>query len=102
MAIESGFALAQILQHWPDGDLNSALQFFQDIRKPRTDKVTKTSYETGKLASAVIPEKLWAETFKPEIIRDRFRWIMEYDLLEDIRSKLVTIAKELAAPKPRL
>lgn len=94
MAIESGLALSQILQHWPSSssDLQSALQCFQDIRKPRTDKITKTSYEAGKIASCAIPEEMWIDTFKPDVIRDRMKWVMEYDLLGDIRSKL--IAKE--------
>ena len=97
MAIESGFALAQILRHWPSpaGDLSGALQFFQDIRSPRTTRVSRTSYEAGKLASCAIPEELWAETFKPETIRERMKWVMEYDLLDDIRAQL--IAKEQAA-----
>ena len=94
MAIESGFALAQILRNWSPsaGDLGSAFQFFQDIRKPRTDRVTETSYETGKMSSCSIPEDTWAETFKPEVIRDRMRWVMEYDLFLDIQRKLM--AKE--------
>ena len=85
MAIESGFALAQILQHW-SGDLSSALQFFQDMRKPRTDRITKTSYETGKLQEM--------SSFNPEIARDRFKWIMEYDLLEDVKRRLDNIYHE--------
>jgi salicylate hydroxylase len=93
MAIESGFALAQILQHWPSSDLEGALQLFQDLRKPRTDKVTQTSYEAGKLASCAIPEETWAENFKPETIRDRMKWIMEYDLFGDIRNRLLAIEK---------
>ncbi|KAL1868353.1 hypothetical protein Plec18167_008278 [Paecilomyces lecythidis] len=96
MAIESGFALSQILQHWPSssGDLQSALQCFQDIRKPRTDKITKTSYEAGKIASCAIPEEMWIDTFKPDVIRDRMKWVMEYDLLGDIRSKLISKEQE--------
>jgi salicylate hydroxylase len=86
MAIESGFALAQILRHWDSDDLGDALQFFQDFRKPRTDKITKTSYEAGKLASADIPEELWASSFSPAVVRDRMRWVMEYDLLGDLYS----------------
>ena len=98
MAIESGFALAQILRNWSSsaGDLGIALQFFQDIRKPRTDKVTTTSYEAGKIASCSIPEEKWAETFKPEFIRDRMKWIMEYDLLLDIQSRLIAKEQESA------
>ncbi|KFA45846.1 hypothetical protein S40293_09473 [Stachybotrys chartarum IBT 40293] len=87
-AIESGFALAQTLKHWRNEDAGAAFQFFQDFRKPRTDRITKTSYETGKLASADVPEELWAETFKPDVIKERMRWVMEYDLLAELASKL--------------
>lgn len=87
-AIESGFALAQTLKNWKNDDLASALQFFQDFRKPRTDRITKTSYETGKMASADIPEEQWAATFQPEVIKERMRWVMEYDLLGELAAKL--------------
>lgn len=87
-AIESGFALAQTLKNWKNNDLRAALQFFQDLRKPRTDRITKTSYETGKMASADIPEKLWASSFQPKAIKERMRWVMEYDLLGELASKL--------------
>lgn len=87
-AIESGFALAQTLKNWKTNDLAAALQFFQDFRKPRTDRITKTSYETGKLASADIPEELWASSFQPEAIKERMRWVMEYDLLGELAAKL--------------
>ena len=98
MAMESGFALAQVLQNWSPsaGNLESALHFFQDIRKPRTDKITRTSYEAGKLASCAIPEEMWAETFKPEAMRDRMKWVMEYDLLADVKNKLIGKEQEVS------
>ncbi|KAH8892674.1 salicylate hydroxylase [Thozetella sp. PMI_491] len=89
-AIESGFALAQTLKNWKDADLGSALRFFQDFRKPRTDRITKSSYETGKMASADIPEEMWASTFDPEVIRERMKWVMEYDLLGELAKQLQT------------
>lgn len=89
MAIECGVALATILKHWKtdkNPDLGAAFQFYQDLRKPRTDRVTETSYEAGKLASADSPDQL-DDKFNPEAIRDRMRWITECDVLEDIRSR---------------
>ncbi|KUI66626.1 Salicylate hydroxylase [Cytospora mali] len=87
-AIESGFALAQTLKHWKDADLGSALQFFQNLRKPRTDRITRSSYETGKMASADIPEEMWATAFNPELVRERMRWVMEYDLMAELAKGL--------------
>ncbi|CAK7238135.1 hypothetical protein SEUCBS140593_010361 [Sporothrix eucalyptigena] len=87
-AIESGFALAQVLRHWPDSNLGAALQYFQDLRKPRTDRITSSSYETGKMASADIPEDQWASTFNPDVLRERMRWVMESDLLADLAKTL--------------
>ncbi len=87
-AVESGFALAQVLKHWKDDDLNAALQFFQDLRKPRTDRITQSSYEAGKLASADIPEELWASSFDPAVLRERMRWVMEYDLIGELAQRL--------------
>ncbi|EFX02317.1 salicylate hydroxylase [Grosmannia clavigera kw1407] len=87
-AIESGFALAQVLKSWPDADLGAALQYLQDLRKPRTDRITQSSYETGKMASADIPEDQWAAAFDPEVVRERMRWVMEYDLLGELAKTL--------------
>ncbi|KIW16780.1 hypothetical protein PV08_03970 [Exophiala spinifera] len=84
MAIESGITLATILKSWKAGDdLRPAFQLYQDIRKPRTDKVTKTSYEAGLLASADLPEG-FTDTFKPELLKERMKWIMEADVLDDL------------------
>ncbi|KAF2497401.1 putative monooxygenase [Lophium mytilinum] len=91
MAIESGFALAQVMSNWQSADTESAFQFFQDLRKPRTDKITKTSYETGKLASADIPEELWSQKFSPGAVAERMRWVMEYDLLAELSSRLSAV-----------
>jgi salicylate hydroxylase len=91
-AIESGFALAQTLKNWKDNNLEAALQFFQDFRQPRTDRITKTSYETGKMASADIPEELWTSSFQPDVVKERMRWVMEYDLLGELAAKLDSVA----------
>ncbi|KAF2795987.1 salicylate hydroxylase [Melanomma pulvis-pyrius CBS 109.77] len=87
-AIESGFALAQILSLYPHPSLSSAFQLFQDLRKPRTDRITRSSYETGKMASADIPEEQWAGAFAPDVVRERMRWVMEYDLLGEVERGL--------------
>lgn len=88
-AIESGFALAQTLRNWKKDDgLEPALQFFQDLRKPRTDRITATSYQAGKIASVDIPEEEWLANFKPEAMRERMKWVMEYDLLGELATRL--------------
>ncbi|CAK7208879.1 hypothetical protein SCUCBS95973_000263 [Sporothrix curviconia] len=105
-AIESGFALAQVLRYWPDSNLAAALQYFQDLRKPRTDRITSSSYETGKMASADIPEEQWATSFNPTVVRERMRWVMEYDLMAELAKGLplggdeVTIEEEAASELP--
>lgn len=83
MAIESGSILAIILKNWKTDDLESALALYQNIRKPRTDKVTKTSYEAGKLASAHQADVL-TDTFNPAALKERMKWIMDYDALVDV------------------
>jgi salicylate hydroxylase len=85
MAVESGVALATILKNWSN-NLKSAFSFYQNLRKPRTDKVTKTSYEAGKLASADVPE-VTSDTFNPDALRERMKWIMDYDVLKDVYEK---------------
>lgn len=86
MAIESGIALATILRHWKNDDLATAFQFYQDLRKPRTDRITQTSYEAGKLASSDMPDQL-TESFNPKALEERMKWIMEYNVLEDLRAR---------------
>lgn len=83
MAIESGVALATILKNWKGDNLKDAFAFYQSIRKPRTDKVTKTSAEAGKLASADVPEGT-SQEFNSEALRERMKWIMNYDVLKDV------------------
>lgn len=86
MAIESGVTLAIVLKNWRSTDLEGALAFYQDIRKPRTDKVTQTSYEAGKLASADNPSGL-TTTFNPDALKERMKWIMDYDVLADVKTR---------------
>lgn len=86
MAIESGIALATILRHWKNDDLEAAFRFCQDLRKPRTDRITRTSYEAGKLASSDTPDRM-TESFNPKALEERMKWIMEYNVLEDLRAK---------------
>ena len=87
MAIESGFTLATILANWASDDLAAAFQLYRDIRKPRTDKVTRTSAEAGKLASADTPDVNVTSNFNPEALRERMKWIMEEDILKHVHEK---------------
>ncbi|KAJ6094884.1 hypothetical protein N7467_002397 [Penicillium canescens] len=86
MAIESGIALATVLRHWKTDSLEDAFKFYQDLRKPRTDRVTQTSYEAGKLASSDSPDGM-DKSFNPDALMERMKWIMEYNVLEDLRVK---------------
>ncbi|KAJ5113379.1 hypothetical protein N7456_001913 [Penicillium angulare] len=86
MAIESGIALATILRHWKNDNLQEAFAFYQALRKPRTDKVTQTSSEAGKLASSDSPDQM-TQNFNPEALGERMKWIMEYNVLEDLKVK---------------
>ena len=84
MAIESGTALAIILSRWRGDNIGDALAFYKEIRKPRTDRITQTSFMAGKLASSDNPEGIRKEDFDPEVIRDRMKWIMNYDLIQHL------------------
>ncbi|KGO68501.1 Monooxygenase, FAD-binding [Penicillium italicum] len=86
MAIESGVALATVLRHWKTDDLEAAFKFYQNLRKPRTDRVTKTSYEAGKLASSDSPDQM-SNNLNPDTLMERMKWIMEYNVLEDLKVK---------------
>lgn len=86
MAIESGVALATVLRHWKNDDLQAAFQFYEDLRKPRTDRVTQTSYEAGKLGSSESPDQM-NDKFNPTALGERMKWIMEYNVLEDLKIK---------------
>jgi salicylate hydroxylase len=89
-----------VLRHWASPDIAKAFQFFQDFRKPRTDRITSSSYETGKMASADIPEELWASAFSPSMVRERMRWVMEFDLLGELAAKLAAQFPEASQKQP--
>lgn len=40
------------------------------------------------MASAEVPEEMWTTAFSPTVIRERMRWVMEYDLLGELANKL--------------
>jgi hypothetical protein len=43
------------------------------------------------MASADIPEAMWRQAFSPEIVHERMRWVMEYDLLTELSTKLSAV-----------
>lgn len=87
MAIESGFTLATILANWASDDLEAAFELYKQVRKPRTDRVTRTSYEAGKLASADLPDVNITSIFNPEALRERMKWIMDGDIMKEVYQK---------------
>lgn len=87
MAIQSGFALTQVLKQWETPNFDDALQFVQDLRKPRTNRITKTSAAIGKMACCEIPEEKWPEVFNYSVMQERMRRVMEYDLFQDLATK---------------
>ncbi|KAI9737954.1 MAG: hypothetical protein M1834_009324 [Cirrosporium novae-zelandiae] len=94
MAIESGACLARILSHFfshsPSPSLHAPLSLYKSIRKPRTDRQTLTSFQTGKLASAEIMEgeEESGIGIDSEALRERMRWLMEYDLFRDVDERV--------------
>jgi salicylate hydroxylase len=46
------------------------------------------------MASADIPEEQWAGAFAPEVVRERMRWVMEYDLLGELATYLAKVGAE--------
>lgn len=40
------------------------------------------------MASADIPEEMWATAFDPGLVRERMRWVMEYDLMAELAKGL--------------
>lgn len=51
------------------------------------------------MASAIIPEEQWAASFSPDVVRERMRWVMEYDLLGDLAQKLPVFAQSIASTR---
>ncbi|KAJ5306136.1 hypothetical protein N7508_005151 [Penicillium antarcticum] len=86
MAIESRIALATIVSHRKDDDLQAAFQSYQDLGKPRTDRVTNTSFEAGNLVSSDDLDHL-SDKFNPDALIERMRWIREYNVLDHLKVK---------------
>lgn len=67
-------------------DLQAAFQIYLDLRKLWTDRVTATSNEAEKLASAGSPDQM-TNNSNPDALTECMKWIMEYNVLEDLREK---------------
>lgn len=50
------------------------------------------------MASADIPESMWKQAFAPDVVHERMRWVMEYDLLKELSVKLSAVND--IKPKP--
>ncbi|KAJ5745375.1 hypothetical protein N7520_010557 [Penicillium odoratum] len=69
MAIESGIALAAVMRHWKNDDLEGAFR-----------------YEAGKLASSDSPNEM-TEKLNSEALGERMKLIMKHNVLEDLKIK---------------
>jgi salicylate hydroxylase len=47
------------------------------------------------MASADIPEEQWATAFRPEVVQERMKWVMEYDLLGELATQ-ISVANDAA------
>jgi salicylate hydroxylase len=49
------------------------------------------------MASAVIREEQRAAAFSPDLVKERMKWVMVYDLLGELAQKLPVFAQSIAS-----
>lgn len=66
-------------------DLTAAFKSYDEVRRPRGQRVVTTSQEAGQLYSFNHPETGFDMNEIVENLRQRFLWIWEHDLEADVR-----------------
>ena len=85
MAVEDAYVMSQILKDTKTADeLDIAFEAFDHVRRPRTQKLVRTSKEAGELYDF----ELDAVKDDPEMLKEnmlnRMQWIWNHDIEEDI------------------
>ena len=89
MAVESAAALAVLLKNAKETDTpETVFQKYQELRKPRTDKITETSAIAGRIILSSDPDSIDQDDFTREKIERNWHWIESYDVLEAVQTML--------------
>ena len=90
MAMEDAIILAMCLRDIPDW--NNAFEKFEKLRKERTEKIVKTSEQSGKFMTSTNPiGKLFRRMLLPTLIKSytkRMDWIFSYKIDWDKKIKI--------------
>jgi salicylate hydroxylase len=79
-SIEDAFALAALLADARPGDLEQALQRYQQMRRARTRKIQRSSWVTNALLHLRTGPAVTARDAKVARVPDEFAWIHSYDV----------------------
>ena len=92
--IEDSLMLSHLLGKVRDAkDLPAAFEVYDSIRRPRAQKVVQTSQECGQIYGMIHPE-IGDDMVKiAENLNERFLWIWEHDLKNDLRMADERLAK---------
>ncbi len=89
MAMEDAIILAKCLRDIPNW--NNAFEKFEKLRKERTEKIVKTSEQSGKFMTSTNPiGKLFRRMLLPSLIKSyakRLDWIFSYKIDWDEKIK---------------
>ena len=97
MAVEDAFILSSLLKDESiksSEDIPRAFAAFDNIRRPRSQKVVQTSHEAGELYGFEGPQGDDLVKIK-ENLQTRYRWIWEEDLEKELdlaRARLAAVA----------
>lgn len=98
--IEDALVLAHVLGRVRDAKhLPAAFRAYDAIRRPRAQKVVKTSQEAGELYSFSHPEVGDDMEKIVQNFRRRFLWIWEHDLEADLRESEQLFAELIGVEK---
>lgn len=95
MAIEDALILSNILGLVEDKKhIHTALKIYDQMRRPRTQKLVATSFECGHLYDLELPGYEDDIEKVKENLEHRMRWIWEHDLEADIETAKENFKKE--------
>lgn len=95
MAMEDSFIVSSLLAKITGvSDISAAFKAYDEIRRPRSQKLVKTSREAGRLYHLELTEYSDDESLR-ENLENRFKWIWEEDLDKELAEATELLEKEI-------
>ncbi|GAM83298.1 hypothetical protein ANO11243_012850 [Dothideomycetidae sp. 11243] len=94
MAIEDALVMSNLLNSLPTSDIPRAFAVFDAVRRPRTQKLVRTSHEAGVLYDLQLPGVMDDTKLVAENLKQRFGWIWDFDLSKHVEEAKAMLKSE--------